>query len=320
MSKKRKALGKGLSALISEDLNKADDNNIVEIDLNLIEPNPNQPRKTFDNEKIQELADSIKEHGLIQPVIVKKVEDNYQLIAGERRWRACIELGMDKISAIVRDLDNKSQTEIALIENIQREDLNPIDEGVAYELLIERYDLTQEELSQIVGKSRVYVTNILRLLKLSDRVKEKIKTGEISQGHGKILVGLSENRQYQLLNRIVKEKLSVRELEKIVKNLKNEPAKSKKIPVKEPYILNLEEELQSALNTDIKIKNKGKKKKIEIFFSDDDQLENIYKILINKVNWKSKRKYPSIYNSKDKTIENIDYGSTFVIENQGKIV
>jgi len=139
MSKKRKALGKGLSALISEDLNKADDKNIVEIDLNLIEPNPNQPRKTFDIDKIQELADSIKEHGLIQPVIVKKVEDNYQLIAGERRWRACIELGMDKISAIVRDLDNKSQTEIALIENIQREDLNPIDEGVAYELLIERY-------------------------------------------------------------------------------------------------------------------------------------------------------------------------------------
>jgi ParB family chromosome partitioning protein len=281
MSKKRKALGKGLSALISEDLNKADDKNIVEIDLNLIEPNPNQPRKTFDIDKIQELADSIKEHGLIQPVIVKKVEDNYQLIAGERRWRACIELGMDKISAIVRDLDNKSQTEIALIENIQREDLNPIDEGVAYELLIERYALTQEELSKIVGKSRVYVTNILRLLKLTDKVKEKIKTGDISQGHGKILVGLSENRQYQLLNRIIKEKLSVRELEKIVKNLKNEPAKSKKIPVKEPYILNLEEELQSALNTDIKIKNKGKKKKIEIFFNDDDQLENIYKILIN---------------------------------------
>jgi ParB family chromosome partitioning protein len=281
MSKKRKALGKGLSALISEDLNKADDKNIVEIDLNLIEPNPNQPRKTFDIDKIQELADSIKEHGLIQPVIVKKVEDNYQLIAGERRWRACIELGMDKISAIVRDLDNKSQTEIALIENIQREDLNPIDEGVAYELLIERYALTQEELSKIVGKSRVYVTNILRLLKLADKVKEKIKTGDISQGHGKILVGLSENRQYQLLNRIIKEKLSVRELEKTVKNLKNEPAKIKKIPVKEPYILNLEEELQSALNTDIKIKNKGKKKKIEIFFNDDDQLENIYKILIN---------------------------------------
>jgi ParB family chromosome partitioning protein len=218
---------------------------------------------------------------LIQPVIVKKVEDNYQLIAGERRWRACIELGMDKISAIVRDLDNKSQTEIALIENIQREDLNPIDEGVAYELLIERYALTQEELSKIVGKSRVYVTNILRLLKLADKVKEKIKTGDISQGHGKVLVGLSENRQYQLLNRIIKEKLSVRELEKTVKNLKNEPAKIKKIPVKEPYILNLEEELQSALNTDIKIKNKGKKKKIEIFFNDDDQLENIYKILIN---------------------------------------
>ncbi len=284
MAKKRKALGRGLSALISEDLDKADESNIIDLDLNLIEPNPNQPRKTFDSDKIQELADSIKEHGLIQPIIVKKIDENYQLIAGERRWRACIELGMDKIPAIVRDLDNKSQTEMALIENIQREDLNPIDEGIAYQLLIERYDLTQEELSKVVGKSRVYVTNILRLLKLCDLAKDNIREGKISQGHGKILIGLSENRQTQLINRIITEKLSVRELEKIVKNLKNDTKKVTEKKPKEAYILNLEEELQSALNTDINIKNKGKKKKIEIFFEDDTQLDNIYKILINNPN------------------------------------
>jgi len=284
MAKKRKALGKGLSALISEDLDKADESSIVEINISLIEPNPNQPRKTFDKDKIQELAESIKEHGLIQPIIVKKVGENYQIIAGERRWRACTDLGLDKIPAIVRDLDNKSQTEMALIENIQREDLNPIDEAIAYDLLIQRYDLTQEELSKVVGKSRVYVTNILRLLKLSEFVKKMIIEGKISQGHGKILIGLTENRQTQLINRVIKEKLSVRELEKIVKNLKKESKEKKKKPDKEAYVLNLEEELQSALNTEIKIKNRGKKKKIEIFFSNDSQLENIYKILINKGN------------------------------------
>ena len=284
MAKKRKALGKGLSALISEDLDKADESSIVEINISLIEPNPNQPRKTFDKDKIQELAESIKEHGLIQPIIVKKVGENYQIIAGERRWRACTDLGLDKIPAIVRDLDNKSQTEMALIENIQREDLNPIDEAIAYDLLIQRYDLTQEELSKVVGKSRVYVTNILRLLKLSEFVKKMIIEGKISQGHGKILIGLTENRQNQLINKVIKEKLSVRELEKIVKNLKKQSKEKKKKPDKEAYVLNLEEELQSALNTEIKIKNRGKKKKIEIFFSNDSQLENIYKRLINNRN------------------------------------
>ncbi len=280
MAKKRKALGKGLSALISDDLNKSDESNIVEIELDLIEPNPNQPRKSFSKDKIQELSKSIEDHGLIQPIIVKKTGDTYQLIAGERRWRACIEIGMDKIPSIVRDLDNKSQTELALIENIQREDLNPIDEGVAYELLIKRYSLTQEELSKVVGKSRAYVTNILRLLKLTDSVKEKIKEGVISQGHGKILASLTNNKQNQLLERIIKEKLSVRELEKIVNKIKQENNVVKIRREKEPYILNLEDELEKALNTDISIKNNGKKKKIEIFFNDDSQLENIYKIII----------------------------------------
>src|SRR6056297_1769797 len=280
MAKKRKALGKGLSALISDDLNKSDESNIVEIELDLIEPNPNQPRKSFSKDKIQELSKSIEDHGLIQPIIVKKTGDTYQLIAGERRWRACIEIGMDKIPSIVRDLDNKSQTELALIENIQREDLNPIDEGVAYEHMIKRYSLNQEELLKVVGKSRDYVTNILRLLKLTDSVKEKIKEGVISQGHGKILASLTNNKQNQLLERIIKEKLSVRELEKIVNKIKQENNVVKIRREKEPYILNLEDELEKALNTDISIKNNGKKKKIEIFFNDDSQLENIYKIII----------------------------------------
>jgi ParB family chromosome partitioning protein len=281
MAKKRKALGKGLSALISEDLNKTDESNIVEIEMDLIEPNPNQPRQSFSEEKILELSKSIEEHGLIQPIIVKKTEDTYQLIAGERRWRACMELGMEKIPAIVRDLDNKSQTELALIENIQREDLNPIDEAAAYEFLIIRYDLTQEELSKVVGKSRAYVANILRLLKLTDSVKDKIKAGKISRGHGKILASLSNNRQNHLLERILKEKLSVRELEKIVNKIKREDKPKRIKKEKEPYILNLEDEISKTLDAEISIKNIGKKKKIEIFFNDDDQLENIYKIIIN---------------------------------------
>jgi len=281
MAKKRKALGKGLSALISEDLNKTDESNIVEVEIDLIEPNPNQPRQSFSEEKILELSKSIEEHGLIQPIIVKKTKDTYQLIAGERRWRACMEIGMKKIPAIVRDLDNKSQTELALIENIQREDLNPIDEATAYEFLIMRYDLTQEELSSVVGKSRTYVANILRLLKLTDFVKDKIKEGKISRGHGKILVSLTNNRQNHLVERILREKISVRELEKIVSKIKieNKPKRVKK--EKEPYVLNLEAEIGRTLDTEILIKNIGKKKKIEIFFNDDDQLENIYKIITN---------------------------------------
>ena len=192
-----------------------------------------------------------------------------------------MEIGMTKNPAIVRDLDNKSQTELALIENIQREDLNPIDEATAYEFLIMRYDLTQEELSSVVGKSRTYVANILRLLKLTDFVKDKIKEGKISRGHGKILVSLTNNRQNHLVERILREKISVRELEKIVSKIKieNKPKRVKK--EKEPYVLNLEAEIGRTLDTEILIKTIGKKKKIEIFFNDDDQLENIYKIITN---------------------------------------
>ncbi|HPV85526.1 MAG TPA: ParB/RepB/Spo0J family partition protein, partial [Sedimentibacter sp.] len=163
MSAKRKALGKGLSALIPEDLEKEDYEKIHEIDIDLISPNPNQPRKLFEQDKLDELTESIKKYGVIQPIILRKDGELYTIIAGERRWRACKNANIKTIPSIVRDIENKNASEIALIENIQREDLNPIDEANAYQFIMDRYGITQEQVSNIVGKSRVYVTNIMRL-------------------------------------------------------------------------------------------------------------------------------------------------------------
>ncbi|HBH12809.1 MAG TPA: chromosome partitioning protein ParB, partial [Clostridiales bacterium] len=214
---KRKALGKGLSALITEELDKIDENSIVSIKLDLIVPNPMQPRKSIDDEKIDELARSIERHGVIQPIIVKKVEDHYQIIAGERRWKASRKAGLKEIPSIVRDIGNRSQEELALTENIQREDLNSIDEALAYRVIMERYDITQEEVSDIVGKSRVYVTNILRLLKLPEYVQQYIAEGILSTGHGKTLIGLGEKEIKDITKQIIDKHLSVRDTEKLVK-------------------------------------------------------------------------------------------------------
>jgi len=175
MAIKRKALGKGLSALIPEDLEKEDIQRIEDIDTNLICPNPNQPRKVFEQDKLEELSQSIKKYGVIQPIIVRRDGEIYTIIAGERRWRACKNANIKSIPCIVRDIENKNSAEIALIENIQREDLNPIDEAHAYEYIMSRYGITQEEVSNIVGKSRVYITNIMRLINLDDYVKLKIR-------------------------------------------------------------------------------------------------------------------------------------------------
>lgn len=183
MASKRKALGKGLSALITEEFDKIDENSIVNLGIDLIKPNPLQPRKNFDEEKIDELSKSIKRHGVIQPVIVKKSGKYYQLIAGERRWRAARKAGLKEIPSIFRDIDNRSQEEVALIENIQREDLNSIDEAAAYKVVMDRYETTQEDVAVMVGKSRVYVTNIMRLLKLPNYVQKYIMNGELSLIH-----------------------------------------------------------------------------------------------------------------------------------------
>lgn len=286
MASKRKALGKGLSALINEEFDKIDENSIVNIGIDLIKSNPLQPRKNFDEEKIDELSRSIERHGVIQPVIVKKSGKHYQLIAGERRWRAARQAGLKEIPSIVRDIDNRSQEEIALIENIQREDLNSIDEAAAYKVVMDRYEITQEEVSTMVGKSRVYVTNIMRLLKLPEYVQKYIMNGDITTGHGKALAGLGDKEIKAVTDKILKEDLSVRETEKIVRELKNgkkDERKKTRKNEKEPNIIHIEEVLMDELGTKVEINKRKKSGKIQLFFSNDEELQRILNIISDKL-------------------------------------
>ncbi|MBN2286497.1 MAG: ParB/RepB/Spo0J family partition protein [Tissierellales bacterium] len=286
MVSKRKALGKGLSALITEEFEKIDENAIININLDDIKSNPNQPRRRFDDEKTIELSKSIERHGVIQPIIVKKSGDYYQIIAGERRWRAARMAGLSDIPSIVRDISNRSQEELALIENIQREDLNSIDEALAYRVIMERYDITQEELSDIVGKSRVYVTNIMRLLKLPNYIQDYIADGQLTTGHGKALIGLGEDELERLSDKIIKLGLNVRETEKIVAKIKkgspNIP-KTKKQKNKEPNIIHIEETLTEELGTKVDILKSKKSGKIMLYFSNDEELSRILAIISKKL-------------------------------------
>lgn len=277
MAAKRKALGKGLSALIPEDLEKEDIQRIEEIDINLICPNPNQPRKLFEQDKLEELTESIKKYGVIQPIIVRKEVDFYTIIAGERRWRAGKNANLKSIPCIVRDIENKNASEIALIENIQREDLNPIDEANAYEFIMEHYGITQEEVSNIVGKSRVYVTNILRLSNLDEYVKNKIITNEISAGHGRAILSLSPEMQITMTDRIIRENLSVREVEKLVRDTKK--PKRKVVHEKDKYIAYVEELLAERFSSRVNIKKNKNKGKIEIEYINNDDLNRILDLL-----------------------------------------
>ncbi len=273
MANPRKALGKGLSALIPDNIEQDELDKIKEIDINLISPNPNQPRKNFEKDKLEELSDSIKRYGLIQPIIVKKEDKIYTIIAGERRWRASKIAGLANIPCIVRDIENKNASELALIENIQREDLNPIDEANAYDYVMERYAITQEELSDVIGKSRVYVTNILRLLSLDDYVKEKITLGEISQGHARAMISLDKKAQKDLTDRIIRDGLNVRDVEKIVKAIKN--PKAKKTKEKDKFVLNIEDALTSRFSSKVKITSKKNKGKIEIEYKNNEDLNRL---------------------------------------------
>jgi ParB family transcriptional regulator, chromosome partitioning protein len=286
MVSKRKALGKGLSALITEEFEKIDENAIININLDDIKSNPNQPRRRFDDEKTIELSKSIERHGVIQPIIVKKSGDYYQIIAGERRWRAARMAGLSDIPSIVRDISNRSQEELALIENIQREDLNSIDEALAYRVIMDRYDITQEELSDIVGKSRVYVTNIMRLLKLPNYIQDYIADGQLTTGHGKALIGLGEDELERLSDKIIKLGLNVRETEKIVAKIKkgspNIP-KTKKQKNKEPNIIHIEETLTEELGTKVDILKSKKSGKIMLYFSNDEELSRILAIISKKL-------------------------------------
>lgn len=277
MAVKRKALGKGLSALIPENLEKEDSERIQEINIDMITPNPNQPRKIFEQDKLDELTESIKKYGIIQPIIVKKDGDLYIIIAGERRWRACKNANIKTIPCIVRDIENRNASEIALIENIQREDLNPIDEANAYEFIMERYDITHEEVSSIVGKSRVYVTNIMRLNNLDDYVKDKVIKNLITAGHGRAILSLDSDKQKLITDLIIRDNLSVRDVEKLVRTQKKPKRKIK--PEKDKYIAYLEEMLTDKFSSKVNIKSNKNKGKIEIEYVSNEDLNRILDLL-----------------------------------------
>ncbi|KOP65781.1 stage 0 sporulation protein J [Bacillus sp. FJAT-18019] len=276
-----KRLGKGLDALIPS-LSIHDDDKVVEIPLSQLRANPYQPRKTFNDEAIQELAESIRQHGVIQPIIVRSVLKGYEIIAGERRFRASQYCGKATVPAVVRSFSDQQVMEIALIENLQRENLNAMEIAVAYQGLMEQFSLTQEELSLKVGKSRSHIANFLRLLALPEEVKENVSRGTLSMGHARAIVGIKDPILVkQLAKQCVEQEWSVRELEEAVKNLDRKPADKAKVKVKkrDPYIDHLEEDLRERFKTTVKIKHNKDKGKIELNYYSKQDLERLLELL-----------------------------------------
>lgn len=280
-----KALGRGLESLlpVSSAPVISGGENIIQIAIDKIRPNRYQPRMNFDENKLKELSESIRRHGLAQPLLVtpSAIPGEFEIIAGERRWRACKMAGLKEVSAIVKQVNDRERFQLSLIENIQREDLNPIEEAKGLKRLSDEFGLTQEELADVVGKDRSVVANLLRLLNLPLEIQESIEAGIISPGHGKILAGISDkNKQRLLAERIFKEKLTVREVEKIVSSWKevseNITKKNKKYDLE---LQKLAEELQRRLGTKVKIVGKQQRGKIEIHYFSLSELERISSIL-----------------------------------------
>ena len=279
-------IGKGLGALIPTIKEDIDPKDIVSIQISQIYANPDQPRKIFDPEKIEILSNSIRNYGVLQPIVLKPDENGkYMIIAGERRFRASKKARLTEIPAVIKDIPIKDIMEIALIENLQREDLNAIEEAIAYKSLIDNYNVTQEEISEAVGKSRPHITNTLRLLNLGKEVIAMIEDNRITPGHGKALLRVSDEiAQLQIANKVIEEELSVRETENIAKkfseNQQIENIKKKK--EKDIYILDVEEKLANILGTKVNISKGRKKGKIEIEYYNDDDLNNIISLLIEE--------------------------------------
>lgn len=277
-----KRLGKGLDALIPS-LSVSDDDKVVDIPLTQLRANPYQPRKTFEEEAIKELAESIRQHGVIQPIIVRSVLKGYEIIAGERRFRASQYCGNTTIPAVVRNFTDQQVMEIALIENLQRENLNAMEVAVAYQGLMEQFSLTQEELSMKVGKSRSHIANFLRLLSLPNEVKDYVSRGTLSMGHARAIVGVKDEQVLkQLAKQCIDQHWSVRELEQAVQNLdiKKDDDKSKKLKKKkDPYIENVEESLRERFKTTVRIKHNKDKGKIELNYYSQQDLERLLELL-----------------------------------------
>ena len=250
--------------------------------LNLIEPNSEQPRKNFDEESLQELADSIKQFGIIQPLVVQKQDDYYEIIAGERRWRAAKLAGLKEVPVIIKNYTEQERVEIALIENIQREDLNPIEEAMAFKRLLTEFDLKQDELAERVSKSRTAVTNSMRLLKLDERVQQMVVDEKISTGHARALLAVGDKeQQYNLANKIFDEKLSVRETERLMKNLQKEKKDKKDQKAENEFIYKgIEEKIKMILGTKVTVNHKKNNKgRIEIEYYSNEELERIMDLL-----------------------------------------
>ena len=290
----KKGLGRGLDALLGE--TKAEDiiaprqekksgEYVESIKIVDIEPNPDQPRNDFDEESLEELALSIKEHGVITPIIVRRVDNGFfRIIAGERRWRASKKAGLKKIPAIVKEYSEMEIQEVALIENLQRKDLNPVEEALGYKKLMDDFSLTQDEISQKMGKSRSSVANSLRLLTLSEAVMNYVRSGDISFGHAKVILSVdSKKKQEEIAARIIKEGLSVRATEEIIKEKPKSPKKEKKTDLNlQLAFKEMEKSISSSLGTNVKIASKGKKGIIQIEYYSSEELERIAKILNRK--------------------------------------
>lgn len=275
---KRPALGKGMGALLDSAAQSGRGQYFL-CPIEELRPHENQPRKHFDGAKMDDLVESIKEKGVIQPLVVRRAQDHYQIIAGERRWRAAQKAGLKEIPVTIQDVSEDWALEIALIENIQREDLNPIEESRAYEYLMQNFDLSQEEVAKRVGKSRSAVTNALRLLRLPQQILEQVAGGALSMGHARTLLTLEQEEDMQeAAEQIGTGKLSVRETEKLVKKIKNftqGDVNKKQAQSVDPEILKLEDILRKNLGTKVKISPKGKGGKIEIAYTSASELERL---------------------------------------------
>lgn len=276
-----KGLGRGLDALFTKvDVEKEDV--ISEANVEELRPNPYQPRKNFDDQGIQELCDSIKQHGVVQPLIVRKSIRGYEVIAGERRLRAAKLANLEKVPIVIREFTDEQMMEIALVENLQREDLNPMEIATAYQKLMDRLTLTQEELAVRVGKSRPHVTNFLRLLQLPMEIQSDVSRGTLSMGHARAILGVKDEQlQIQLATKAIKERASVRQLEEWIQRLHHEkPTKTKEAPKRvEPTIKRYEDMLQQVFSTPVKIKHGRKKGKIEIEYFSDRELERLIELI-----------------------------------------
>ena len=287
MAVKKTGLGKGLDSMIppkatskvaKEKVSNVSNTGETILKINEVEPNKKQPRKFFNEEALKELSDSIKQHGIVQPLVVAKQKEYYEIIAGERRWRAAKMAGLKEVPVVIKDYSPQEIMEVALIENIQREDLNPVEEAKAYQNLIKEYNLKQEEVAERVSKSRSAVTNSLRLLKLSDQVLDYLIEERISSGHARALLALEDSeKQVSIAEKIAKDHLSVRETEKLVKNINQPDKKAPKKELKNDFVYkDMEERLKQKIGTKVKINRKSENKgKIEIEYYSQDDLEKI---------------------------------------------